>query len=110
MTTETQEALASRLAELEAEAAVVRRRLVWTSPPPGPSPVKMDDLKHGIGANVRTARLHRRMTQHELASPEYTKAYISALENGVALPSVTALFVLAQRLGVPPSYLLGEGK
>jgi len=50
------------------------------------------------------------MTQQQLAGDRYTKAYISALENGLVRPSVAALEYLAPRLGTTPSVLLGDSR
>jgi tetratricopeptide (TPR) repeat protein len=49
------------------------------------------------------------MTQARLAEGRYTKAYISALENGLSRPSIAALDFLADRLGMSPTALLGDG-
>ena len=38
----------------------------------------------------------------------YTKAYVSALETGIARPSMVALSYLSERLGLPPSHFLDE--
>ena len=43
------------------------------------------------------------LTQQALAGERYTKAYISALETGVAKPSMAALNYLSERLGMPAS-------
>lgn len=48
------------------------------------------------------------MTQRELAEPRYTKAYISALENGLIKPSMAALRFLARRLGTVPESFLAD--
>ncbi len=50
------------------------------------------------------------MTQSQLAEGRYTKAYISALENGLAKPSLAALNFLADRLQVPVTKLLAAGE
>jgi transcriptional regulator with XRE-family HTH domain len=49
------------------------------------------------------------MTQTELGWP-LTKGFVSEVERGRSLPSLGALVLMAQRLGVPVSYLLGEVK
>ena len=49
------------------------------------------------------------MTQTELGWP-LTKGFISEVERGRSLPSLGALVLMAQRLDVPVSYLLGEVK
>jgi transcriptional regulator with XRE-family HTH domain len=61
-----------------------------------------------IGARIRSARLAAGMTQQQLAEGRYTKAYISALEQGHAKPSMAALDFIAERLGLPPSTFLGR--
>jgi tetratricopeptide (TPR) repeat protein len=48
------------------------------------------------------------MTQRELAAPRYTKAYVSALENGLIKPSLAALRFLATRLGTVPEAFLSD--
>ena len=48
------------------------------------------------------------MTQQALAGERYTKAYVSALENGLIKPSVKALDYLAGRLGTTPGWLLAS--
>lgn len=51
-----------------------------------------------IGQRVRAARLRASMTQAALAGERYTPAYISALERGLAKPSMAALTFVAERL------------
>ncbi len=72
--------------------------------------VVVDDspLAHAIGTRIRRARLAAGLTQQQLAGERYTKAYISALENGLAKPSMAALNFLAPRLGSTPSALLTD--
>jgi tetratricopeptide (TPR) repeat protein len=48
------------------------------------------------------------MTQQQLAGERYTKAYVSALENGLVRPSMTALNFLGAQLGISASRLIGE--
>jgi tetratricopeptide (TPR) repeat protein len=67
-------------------------------------------LARRIGAVIRTERLRAHMTQSQLAEGRYTKAYISALENGLAKPSLAALNFLADRLQVPVTKLLAAGE
>jgi transcriptional regulator with XRE-family HTH domain len=66
------------------------------------------DLARQIGSRLKAARLRSGMTQRELAQPRYTKAYISALENGLIKPSMAALRFLARRLGTEPSTFLAD--
>jgi transcriptional regulator with XRE-family HTH domain len=60
-------------------------------------------------SRLRAARLRAGLTQAALADGRYTKAYVSALENGLSRPSVVALDYLAARLGMSPTELLGDG-
>lgn len=66
------------------------------------------DLARRIGGRLKAARLRAGLTQREVAGERYTKAYVSALENGLIKPSVAALNYLAARLGTTPSHLLEE--
>jgi transcriptional regulator with XRE-family HTH domain len=66
------------------------------------------ELAHRVGERIRVARRRAGMTQTELAGNRYTKAYISALENGIARPSMVALNYVADRLGLPASHFLGD--
>jgi transcriptional regulator with XRE-family HTH domain len=61
-----------------------------------------------VAERLRTARVAAHLTQQELARGLFSKSYISAVERGKMVPSLQALNVLAQRLAVPVSYLLGE--
>jgi tetratricopeptide (TPR) repeat protein len=63
-----------------------------------------------IAERVRTARIAANKTQQQLAGDTYSKSYISAVERGKMTPSVQALGVLAERLGLPMSYFLGESE
>ncbi len=62
-----------------------------------------------IGERVRIARVAANLTQQELAGDTYSKSYISAVERGKMTPSFQALQMLAERLGRPISFFLGEG-
>jgi transcriptional regulator with XRE-family HTH domain len=64
------------------------------------------ELARRIGARLREARRRAGLTQQQLAGERYTKAYVSALETGIARPSMVALTYLAGRLGLPASYFL----
>jgi len=65
-------------------------------------------LASQIGARIREARKRVGLTQQQLAGDRYTKAYVSALETGIARPSMVALRYLAERLSLPPSHFLDE--
>jgi transcriptional regulator with XRE-family HTH domain len=67
------------------------------------------DLARRIGQRIREARLRSGLTQQQLAGERYTKAYVSALETGIARPSMVALSYLSERLGFPASHFIDEG-
>jgi len=66
------------------------------------------DLARRIGQRLREARLRAGLTQQQLAGDRYTKAYVSALETGIARPSMVALSFLSERLGLPASHFIDE--
>ncbi|MEO5939848.1 MAG: helix-turn-helix transcriptional regulator [Candidatus Limnocylindrales bacterium] len=66
------------------------------------------DLARQVGARLKAARTRAGLTQRELADPRYTKAYISALENGLIKPSMAALRFLSRKLGTVPSAFLAD--
>ena len=72
--------------------------------------VVVDDseLARKIGARIRKARLAAGLTQAQLAAGRYTKAYVSALENGLSKPSMAALSFFGERLGLPTSRFLED--
>jgi transcriptional regulator with XRE-family HTH domain len=63
-----------------------------------------------IGARIRLARTAAQITQQELAGECFSKSYISAIERGKMTPSFKALSILAERLGLTISFLLGEDR
>src|ERR687891_2204450 len=65
-------------------------------------------LARQIGERIREARRRAGLTQQQLAGERYTKAYVSALETGIARPSMVALSYLSERLGFVPSHFLDE--
>lgn len=79
-----------------------------TVTPPIPRAVQDRPLAQAIGARLRVERKRRGLTQSAVAGERYTKAYISALENGLAKPSMAAMNYLAGRLGIPTTRLLVE--
>src|SRR4029077_1944361 len=66
------------------------------------------DLARQVGMRLQAARTRPGLPQRELAEPRYTKAYISALENGLIKPSMAALRFLARRLGTVPGEFLSD--
>lgn len=79
-----------------------------SSTPARASAADVTAARQQIGERVRTARMAVHLTQTDLAGPDYSKSYISAVERGKLTPSFQALGVLAERLGVTRSFLLGE--
>src|SRR5688572_25695919 len=67
------------------------------------------DLARRIGHRIREARHRAGLTQQQLAGERYTKAYVSALETGIARPSMVALNYLAGRLNLPASHFIDQG-
>ncbi len=65
-------------------------------------------LAQRIGARIREARHRAGLTQQQLVGDRYTKAYVSALETGIARPSMVALRFLSERLGLPASHFIDE--
>ena len=61
-----------------------------------------------VGERLRQVRGRVGLTQAQLAKGRYTAAYISALERGLAKPSMAALTFLSERLGVSIPDLIAE--
>jgi transcriptional regulator with XRE-family HTH domain len=61
-----------------------------------------------VGERIRQARTRAALTQAQLAKGRYTAAYISALERGLAKPSMASLTFLSERLGVSVPDLVAE--
>src|ERR1035437_5554675 len=72
--------------------------------------LRVDDspLAREMGERLRRARLTAGMTQQQLADGRFTKAYVSALENGLSRPSMAALRFFSGRLGIPASNLIND--
>ena len=63
----------------------------------------------GLGSEIRRRRRSIGMTQAELGWP-LTRAFVSSVEHGRCLPSLPAVALFAQRLGVSPADLLDPVK
>jgi len=63
-------------------------------------------IGQSVGANLRAARLAKKLTQSQLANPDFSVSYISAIERGQIHPSLRALEILARRLGLSSAQLL----
>jgi tetratricopeptide (TPR) repeat protein len=62
-------------------------------------------VPESVGERLRRLRLERGLSQRDLSSPGVSYAYISRIEAGARRPSVKALRMLAQKLGVTAEYL-----
>ena len=65
-------------------------------------------LGQSVGAKLKEARLARKLTQSQLARPDFSVSYVSAIERGKIHPSLRALEIFAQRLGLSSSDLLSK--
>jgi transcriptional regulator with XRE-family HTH domain len=61
-----------------------------------------------IGDKIRDLRKKKHLTQEQLAGHELTKSYVSQVELGRIRPSRKALEVMAERLGKPFGYFVGN--
>lgn len=59
-----------------------------------------------LGRRIRQLRIRRNLTQQDLAADDYSKSYISAIEQGKTRPSLEALQRIASRLQIPAGTLL----
>jgi tetratricopeptide (TPR) repeat protein len=59
-----------------------------------------------LGQRIRQLRTRKGLTQQDLAGNDYSKSYISAIEQGKTRPSLEALQRMAARLEVPAGLLL----
>lgn len=64
--------------------------------------------QHKLGEKIRDLRRRMKLTQTELAEPEFTKSFISQVEKGQTRPSLKSLQVIAAKLNQPVSYFLEE--
>src|SRR5437016_9318872 len=65
-------------------------------------------MGQSVGARIRAARQAKRYTQSQLAAPDFSVSYISAIERGQIAPSLRALEILARRLNLSSAELLAE--
>src|SRR5260370_21949384 len=65
-------------------------------------------MGQAVRAKLRAARLARKLTQSQLAQPDFSVSYVSAIERGQINPSLRALEIFAQRLGISSSDLLSK--
>jgi len=65
-------------------------------------------VRHDLGARIRERREQLALTQVQIGAPGYGGPYVSAVEAGRHLPSLEALLLVAQNLGMTVGELLGE--
>lgn len=73
--------------------------------------MSLDPLNHlgqTVGAKLREARLAKKYTQNQLAQPDFSVSYVSAIERGQIQPSLRALEIFARRLGMSSTHLLAQ--
>jgi tetratricopeptide (TPR) repeat protein len=68
-------------------------------------PTRGGETAETLGQRIRRLRRERGLSQRQLAQPGVSYAYVSRLEAGQRRPSVKAIRLLANRLGVSPEYL-----
>lgn len=71
-----------------------------------PAESSQHHMGQSVGARLRAARLAKKYTQNQLARPDFSVSYISAIERGQIQPSLRALEILARRLEVSTTELL----
>lgn len=65
-------------------------------------------LGQSVGAKLRAARQAKKYTQSQLAQPDFSVSYISAIERGQIQPSLRALEILSTRLEISTADLLPQ--
>src|SRR5438445_2619826 len=65
-------------------------------------------MGQSVGAKIRAARQAKKYTQSQLAHPDFSVSYISAIERGQIHPSLRALEILARRLDLSSIDFLPE--
>ena len=66
----------------------------------------LNKIGKSVGEKLRAARVAQHYTQSQLAAPDFSVSYISAIERGQIQPSLRALEILAGRLGLTSTQLL----
>lgn len=61
-----------------------------------------------IGEKIKNARKSSGLSQQQLGGDEFTKGYISQIEQGHVNPSLKVLTIISERLKMPISYFLDE--
>lgn len=61
-----------------------------------------------LGEKIKKIRKDKKLTQKDIAGEKMTRNMISQIENGIASPSLSALKFIADKLEVPPAYLISD--
>jgi transcriptional regulator with XRE-family HTH domain len=85
----------------QAEAHTRRARLILE----GDKPPVVERADETVGERLKRLRDERGLSQRQISSPGVSYAYISRIEAGARTPSVKAIRLLAEKLGVTPEYL-----
>lgn len=62
-----------------------------------------------MGEKIQRTRQAKGLTQRQVAGDRITRNMLSKIENGSATPSLKTLEYIAQKLGMPTNYFLGDG-
>lgn len=79
-----------------------------TAPSRTRRPAPVSDTLRQLGDRIRQARSEAGLSQAQLGSPHFTRAYVSAIELGKARPSMKSLEFLAGKLGKPVSFFVAD--
>src|SRR6266567_509704 len=71
-------------------------------------PAPVSTALRQIGERIRKARTEAGLSQAQLGTPHFTRAYVSAIELGKVRPAMKSLEFLADKLGKPTSYFLED--
>jgi len=61
-----------------------------------------------LGHRIRRARVDAGLSQAQLGTPHFTRAYVSAIELGKVRPAMKSLEFLADKLGKPVSFFVAD--
>lgn len=71
-------------------------------------PAPVSETLQQLGDRVRQARTDAGLSQAQLGSPHFTRAYVSAIELGKVRPAMKSLEFLADKLGKPVSFFVQD--
>ncbi|HEY8656110.1 MAG TPA: tetratricopeptide repeat protein [Candidatus Limnocylindria bacterium] len=71
-------------------------------------PVPVSGTLQQLGHRIRRARVDAGLSQAQLGTPHFTRAYVSAIELGKVRPAMKSLEFLADKLGKPVSFFVAD--